>query len=156
MMKPLRKRHLQVWTAWALLIPLAIIFAWLVIPGQEPVKLLQSTPAEVHPVIIAQKTTESYSVRIRTSESRTIWQLEWINKKPLEYPSAVIYKVNQPGEPVMSNELVGRIEARGNYVFPLSLKRDNGKPLHFILYDFIHEKIIDSIQFNSHAGGTNQ
>ena len=51
MIKPLRKRHVQIWYALAVLIPLGIIGAWLVVP--EPVKdrLLNPAPSSALPAI---------------------------------------------------------------------------------------------------------
>jgi hypothetical protein len=95
-----------------------------------------------------------YCIRIRTNKENTDWQLELKNKAALTVPSAVIYKVSvndsthvnsasfQPG----SAQLIGRIEARGDYVFPL--KTGEASPdFYFIVYDFIHDKVIDLINF---------
>lgn len=70
-------------------------------------------------------------------------------------PSAVIYKafLNSSAGGTLDSfnpkqaELVGRIEARGDYVFPLKLDSSGLQQLHFILYDFIHEKTIEIINF---------
>jgi hypothetical protein len=42
-------------------------------------------------------------------------------------------------------QLIGRIEARGDYVFPLKVDSAKKNELNLVVYDFIHEKIIDSI-----------
>lgn len=151
--KALRKRHRQVWIAWAILLPAGIVFAWLAIPNRSPVKLLQTASTELLQEIIRSKDTKDYSVNIRSNKENTEWQLEWKNKTTLMVPSAVIYKASlnlsaggtlDSFNPKLA-ELVGRIEARGDYVFPLKLDSTGTNTLKFILYDFIHEKIIDSI-----------
>ena len=155
MIKPLRKRHLQIWTALAILLPTGIILSWLVIPNPVPVKILNPVSTELLPVIKYKKDTEQYCINIRTNKENTAWQLEWKNKLALMVPSAVIYKASPspskggvsrsftPG----SSQLIGRIETRGNYVFSLPNESPISDQLHFILYDFIHQQIIDSINF---------
>lgn len=162
MIKPLRKRHLQIWTAIAVLLPLGIIFSWLVIPNPMPVKILKTESPELLPVIQAKKETLSYCLNIRTDKTTTNWQLEWKNKLALSVPSAVIYQAflnpSEGGDSrpftVADAKLIGRIEARGDYLFPLSSDSSGYKEINFLVYDFIHEKIIDSINFKLPSQGT--
>ncbi|MDP4264887.1 MAG: hypothetical protein Q8941_20330 [Bacteroidota bacterium] len=155
MMRPLRKRHLQVWTAWAVLIPAGIVFAWLAIPDMVPVKLLQAPAAGLLPVIKKTSDKKDYTINLRTDPGNTQWQLEWKNKSVLMVPSAVIYKAspNPSGGGALESFrpenaiLVGRIEARGDYVFSLQQDSTGYNQLHFILYDFIHQKAIEYINF---------
>jgi hypothetical protein len=155
MIKPLRKRHLQIWIAFAVLLPVGIVFAWLVIPDSGPVKLLQSSPINLLPVIQGTRDKKDYTVNLRTNTENTQWQLEWKNKTPLTVPSAVIYKaVLNPSDGGMAgsfnpekSELIGRIEARGDYIFSLRPDSTGYKHLHLVLYDFIHQQKIDSINF---------
>jgi hypothetical protein len=49
MIKSLRKRHLQIWILWALLLPAAIIIAWMSVPMKVTQELLQP-PASSSPV----------------------------------------------------------------------------------------------------------
>src|SRR3954451_19914827 len=152
MIKPLRKRHLQIWTAWAVLIPIGIISAVIVRPLFPKEKLLQPTAIAVLPVVLKSIDKDDYTVSIRSENDTSKLQLEWINKKTLTYPTATIYedtlsgqlKVSPVGGDLEGAALIGRIEARGTYHFALTkdLVRNN---YHFILYDFIHKKIIDSI-----------
>lgn len=155
MIKPLRKRHRQVWMIAALLLPIGIILSWLVIPDQQPVKLLQDQSMPLLPVIIKTKKTDSYTISIRSNKENTKWQLEWVNKKALTVPSAVIYRLSFPLPhldttefkiPVNGN-LIGRIEARGRYVFPLT-PDSSATRMNFVLYDFIHYNIIEKINLS--------
>lgn len=168
MMKPLRKRHLQTWIAIAVLLPVGIIFSWLVIPNPVPVKILSASTIELLPVIQAKKETNQYCINIRSNSEKTNWQLEWKNKLALTVPSAVIYRASlefhsQPSPPSggsvaseggvsrsfipNNSQLIGRIETKGNYVFELISDSTKYKELNLVVYDFIHEKIIDLIKF---------
>ena len=168
MIKPLRKRHLQIWTALAVLLPAGIILSWLVIPNPVPVKILSPVTIDLLPVIKYKKDNEQYCINIRTNKENNKWQLEWKNKLALKVPSAVIYNAShelhsQPSPPIGgsaaseggvsrsfipgNSQLVGRIEARGDYVFALPDDSSSNAQLTFVLYDFIHEKVIEFINF---------
>jgi len=143
MIRPLRKRHLQIWSALAVLIPVSIVSAILVRPRDIPGDLLQPTIAVALPVIIKTVERENYIVRIRGNDQAAT-QLEWINKNILTFPTAVVYKTHGTFSP-MHDDLIGRIEARGTYRF--ALKAGTTNEYHFIVYDFIHQQKIDSINF---------
>jgi len=143
MIRPLRKRHLQIWLALAVLIPVSIVSAILVRPKDVASGLLQPTNVEALPVVIKTIEREDYVVRLR-GNNQAATQLEWINKNVLAFPTAVIYKTQTTFSPT-HGDLIGRIEARGTYRF--ALKQDTGNEYHFILYDFIHQQKIDSINF---------
>lgn len=144
MTKSLRKRHWQVWISLAILFPPAILLSWLVIPNQAPVKLLQSPTVTALPVIVKTADLPDYIVNLRTNETKNHWQLEWINKNVLRVPSAVIYQIGDTSGDISKARLVGRIETSLTYRFaldsPLNLPR-------FILYDFIHQQVLDHINF---------
>lgn len=147
MIKPLRKRHLQIWTVLAILLPMGIIISWLVIPNPVPVKIVKQTNQELLPVIKYKSDKNQYCINIRTNKENTQWQLEWKNKLALTVPSAVIYKTTGNTTNIKNGQLIGRIEARGDYVFSLPDDSPANAQLDFILYDFIHQKIIDSLKF---------
>jgi hypothetical protein len=142
MIKPLRKKHLFAWRLMAILLPAGIIVAWLSVPKQVPQSLLQPGTEIPLPVVIKTGQKENYSISIRSNENGSKFQLEWINKNILQYPTATIYAGNEIKD-VSKAKLIGRIEARGNWYFPLdsACKNEN----HFILYDFIHQQVIDTI-----------
>jgi len=146
MIRPLRKRHLQIWGAWAVLIPIGIISAVIVQTRLPKDKLLQPTANTALPVVLKSIDKDDYTVSIRSENDTSKLQLEWINKKTLTYPTATIYEDTLNTNNISNAALVGRIEARGTYRFALG-KNSNQKNYHFILYDFIHQKIIDSITF---------
>lgn len=146
MIKPLRKKHLQTWALLLVLLPTGIIFSWLAIPGQAPIKLLQPSSIATLPIVVKSEELPAYTINLRTNEQRNAWQLEWINKLVLQVSSAVIYEVNDSSNDITKARLIGRIETSGTYVFSLT-NIDPGQPLHFILYDFIHQQIIDHINF---------
>ncbi|MEO8770222.1 MAG: hypothetical protein ABI402_09065 [Ferruginibacter sp.] len=147
MNKQLRKKHLQVWTILLFALPAIIIGGWLSI--KKPVStssLLQPVSTNVLPVIIKSIKKENYTVNLRTNNDKSSTQLEWINKSAITAPSAIIYKLTPGNKGTMNNnEIIGRIDSRGSYQF--ALKNDSAAGNHFILYDFIHKQIIDSINF---------
>jgi hypothetical protein len=143
MIRPLRKRHLQIWSALAVLIPVSIVSAILVRPKDIAGTLLQPTRTEALPVVIKTVERENYVVKLRGND-QTATQLEWINKNVLTFPTAVIYETHGTFSP-SHDDLIGRIEARGAYRF--ALKPDTTNEYHFIVYDFIHQQKIDSINF---------
>lgn len=139
-MKPLRKRHLQLWALLAVLIPSGIISGYLVVPAQPVGRLLQEDRSGALPVVVGKTEKKNYSVYLRSSADRKNYQLQWINTKPSAEPSSLIYKESN-GE----QELVGRTGSTGMYYFPL--KADTTNRYRFILYDIIHKQITDSIKF---------
>jgi len=145
MIKPLRKRHLQVWTLLAFLLPAGIFIAWKAVPPDPVSALLQPPVQPLLPVVVERLDKENYTVELRTNLERSGWQLQWINKSVLRFPTATLYRTDGSYDPLASTELIGRIEAKQHYVFPL--KDTVAGPLYLLLYDFIHEKEIERIQF---------
>ncbi len=148
MIKPLRKRHLQIWTGIAVLLPVGMICAWLIVP--KPVKdhLWQPASTMALPVIIKSVKKENYTVNLRTSNDCSAIQLEWINQEALTSPSALIYELSQSdtGQHIENADLIGRLDSRGIYHFALK-KESADTPVQFVLYDIIHHQIIDRINF---------
>jgi hypothetical protein len=144
-MKPLRKRHLQIWTAWAILLPVGIISAYIVVPKKTINKLLQPSSAEAFPVVIKTVDKTNYTAILRANNSSTQLQLEWKNKTASIYPSSLIYQLAAGSDDIKDAGIVGRVEARGDYYFPL--KTDSNKNYRFVLYDVIHQQKIDSLNF---------
>lgn len=140
MMKQLRRKHLLIWSFWAILIPIGIISAWMVIPQKATGDLLQPEKGMALPVLIQSIEKNNYTVNLNSDEYRSRFQLEWVNKEVSVFPSSLIYKINPSG-----NELIGRIEAKGNYYFPLA--NDSIADYRFILLDIIKNQIIDSLNF---------
>ncbi|HXL58363.1 MAG TPA: hypothetical protein VN958_19005 [Chitinophagaceae bacterium] len=159
MIKPLRKRHLQIWTAWAVLVPIGIISAVLVTPQLRNDKLLQPAATAALPIILKSFNNDNYTINIRSNNDTSQLQLEWINKKTLTYPTATIYQDTKITNNISNATLTGRIEARGTYHFGLrktnqlnqsrrmSSNGINQSTYHFIVYDFIHHQIIDTVNF---------
>ncbi len=145
MIRPLRKRHLQVWSVMLLVLPLGIVFSWLVIPNQAPIRLLETPSADLLPVIVHTADQAGYRINIRTNKENSEWQLEWKNAAVLTVPSAVIYKVSRGNDDITKGNLVGRIESGSDYVFQLPPDSAGYKNAAFVLYDFIHQEIIDHI-----------
>lgn len=139
-MKPLRKRHLQVWALLAVLIPAGIISAYFVTPKEATNKLLRQDNTAALPVVLTKIERNDYSVYLRGSADKTGYQLQWINTKASTVPSSLIYEINNTGK-----ELIGRVESQGSYYFPL--KADSTGTFNFMLYDIIHQQTIDTLNF---------
>lgn len=142
MIKPLRKRHLQIWLLWALLLSLGIVSAVMArrsIP-KSPVEIQNGS---LLPVVIKEKIWNGNTIQLRGNDQSVVQQLAWMNKQMLSIASATIYLADADTNSVSSSKYIGRIESRGNYVFDLPAKNQ----YHFIIYDFIHQQIIDRINF---------
>jgi hypothetical protein len=143
MIKQLRKRHLQVWSLWAVLLPLGIIggiAARKKIPTENS---LQTSNAIEQPVLLKEKKFGAFTVQLRTNKQGSSRQLVWINNKPLEVPTAAIYQSGSDTSSVTNSKYIGRIEGTGDYYFDLSSNDE-----HYILYDFIHQEIIGRVNLS--------
>ena len=140
MIKPLRKKHLQIWTLLAILIPAGIISAYMVVPKETLDKLLQEDKTAALPIEIKKAERKDYTAFLRCSNDRSNYQLQVniINKSTTA--SSLIYRITK-GE----KEIIGRVATRGSYFF--SLKADSTNTYNFILYDIIHQQTIDTLKF---------
>jgi hypothetical protein len=140
MIKPLRKRHLQIWGLLGFLIPLGIISGYMAIPKQAYTKLLQDDTATALPVVCNKIERKNYAVYLRSDAEKINYQLQWINKTVSAIPSSLLYKTNNNDK-----ELIGRVASTGSCFFPL--KTDSTNAYQFVLYDIVHQQIIDTINF---------
>lgn len=145
MTKSLRKKHVTAWTILAILLPVGIASGWLVIPNPQTTQVQQTVHIKTLPVIYKTVDKKDYLVRIRTNEIKTEWQLEWVNKCVLTVPSAVIYPKEEQQGAIDKRLLVGRIESTGEYLFPLKTGSGTAPWQQYILYDFIHDRVLDTI-----------
>jgi len=144
MIRPLRRIHLRTWSLFAVLLPVGIISAWLSVPSLPAYKLFQPVQAEPLPVVVRTIKTEDHIINLRSDASHHSYQLEWINITALSAPSALIYRTKNNGD-VENAEIIGRIDPRGLYRF--SLKNDTTGNSHFVVYDIIHHRVIEKINF---------
>ncbi len=140
MIKPLRKRHLQIWTVLAFLIPLGIISAYIVVPKQALDKLLQQDITTALPVEVKKTTGKDYTAFLRSSNDQKNYQLQVNINKESTTASSLIYQLSK-GE----KELIGRVATKGSYFF--SIKADSENKYSFIVYDIIHQQTIDTLKF---------
>ena len=163
MIKQLRKRHLQIWALWAVLIPVGIIVAWMAVPKKVTQELLQKVaPASTYHTI-ASVDKENYKINILVPNSVTIkhptgWEYElnvqFINKKESSTDSLLLYKViDLTDNNIDKQELLGRIKSKGTQEFRLKffdLRVTNHKFDYrdkFLLYDIMKKQVVDSINF---------
>ncbi len=146
MIKQLRRRHFQLWALLLIALPAGIVSARLAIPRQPTNSLLQPGNTVALPEIVKAIEKENYTIRLR--RDAVAWQLEWVNKNVLTVPTALLYKTATGNRNISRAEFIGRIEARGIYHFSLapgSFAVAGASQL--LLYDFIHQQVIDTINF---------
>lgn len=146
MIKPLRKKHLQIWIAWAVLLPLCIAAAYISVKKPATDTLLQPAAGIELPLVLKKNEKQNYSITVRSNADTSQLQLQWINKRPLTFPTATIYKTALHTINMSEGVLIGRIEGRGEYFFPV----DTGfykSDFTLVVYDFIHKQIIDTVTF---------
>jgi hypothetical protein len=163
MIKSQRKRHLQIWTLWAVLIPVGIVVAWMSVPKKGTQELLQKVaPASTYHTI-ASVEKENYKINILAPNSVTIkhptgWEydlkVEFINNNESATDSLLLYKViDITNNNIDNQELLGRIESKGTQEFRLKffdLRVTNNKFDYrdkFLLYDIMKKQVVDSINF---------
>lgn len=139
MIKQLRKRHLQIWLVLALILPIGIVVAWTFIPVQPTHHLLQPQQPTILPKLIQSIQKGNYTINIRCTGNDSAYQVEFINRIPLTAPSLLIYSIREGAKTIDEHQLLGRIESRGHYYFPLPEVTRN-QTSGFILYDFIRQK----------------
>jgi hypothetical protein len=142
MNKQLRKRHRIVWLFISITLPVMLLISWLLIPQLEPVKAISINQPAPLPVILKTNKYPHYEVELQTNSNGDL-QIEWWSKAALRIPTAAIYQLKNNGQQVY----IGRIEGRGHYRFPLQ-KDSSSKEIHLQLYDFIHEQLIDTLNFS--------
>jgi hypothetical protein len=146
MTKSLRKKHLLIWSALAVLLPVGIIAAYSSVEKPATAETLQPVKETALPVVLHQKENEAWSISIRRNANNSQLQLYWNNNKTLTVPTAVIYQTAKGQKDIANAKYIGRIEARGDYMFAVD-SSFTGSNYQLLLYDFIHKQIIDSIQF---------
>lgn len=147
MIRPLRKRHFQIWTTLAILLPIGIVSGWLAVHRPVYGNLLPSQHTPL-PVVLRSIDRGEYSIQLRSNPDSSSLQLEWVNKVSWNAPSALLYQKqqadtsSQPGR----GDLIGRIGSRGSYYFPLK-NSFNHAEIHLMVYDIIHHRLIERINF---------
>jgi hypothetical protein len=151
MIKGLRKRHLQIWTLWAVLLPIGIIAAWMAVPDKVTQESLQSEQVDILPVTLGTQAKKGkYYSHLRTNRDGSKYQLCWSVYRGFNYTSNIysnspflIYWVTKP-----EYELIGRIGGKQTFYF--NLPNDSSDIYSFIIYDPIRKKTIDSLSFNKY------
>lgn len=149
MIKTLRKRHLQIWILWAVLLPVGIIVAYMAVPKKVTQELLQQGTVKRTRDLIFSFEKPDFRVNLYYD---SVSQLEFINKKKSSIPSLLLYRViDSNTNNIDKQELLGRIQEEGSHNFRLKLDYNpNGEPRFyyngkFLLYDIIKKQVIDSI-----------
>lgn len=164
MIRPLRKRHLQIWVLLAVMIPVGIIVAWMAVPKKVTQELLQkaASASAYHPIASVEK--ENYKINILvpnfvTTKKPVGWEydlnLEFISKNESPTDSLLLYKVIDASDNnIDKQELLGRIQGGNTQHFRLKFfdlrVTDNKFDYRdkFFLYDIIKMQVTDSINFS--------
>ncbi|HEY5773794.1 MAG TPA: hypothetical protein VIS75_14255 [Chitinophagaceae bacterium] len=149
MIRSLRKRHLQIWALWAVLIPVGIIVAWMAVPKKVTQELFYKDAVPVGSPGSGEAIEDDYTLYIRydTTMNQEKIFLQFINRHKLKTPPLLIYKMTDSTTNTIDKQLLlGRIDKEGSQFFPLDTFIYNDR---FILYDFLHKKIIDTITVKS-------
>ena len=149
MIKSQRKRHLQIWTLWAVLIPVGIIVAWMAVPKKVEQELFYKDAVPLGSPGSGEAYENGYILYIRydTSMNQNKTYLQFVNRYKLKTPPLLIYKmIDSTANTIDKQLLLGRIDKEGSQFFPLDTFIYNDR---FILYDFLHKKIIDTITVKS-------
>jgi len=153
MIKQLRKRHLQIWVLWAVLIPVGIIVAWMALPKKVTQELLQKEIIRTNDDTIAFIDKGNYAINILLDWSKANkipllqplyyekdkpeylpnymdslkneFRLEFINKNGLTASSLLIYQItDSTTNDLDKQELLGRIGGKGSQYFHLELPQN--------------------------------
>ena len=160
MIKSLRKRLLQIWALWAVLIPVGIFIAWMAVPEKVTQQLLQDPQANTILTEVEKIKLKNYTIKIlidSVNRSTSKLYLEFINEKELSAPSLLIYQLIYPNEKNIDKQLLlGRVDIKGSKVFPLDfpssdpiIRNSLGFIAKFVLYDFISKNVIDTISIKT-------
>ena len=137
---------MQIWIAWAVLLPVGIAVAYTSVKKNATIQLLQPPAGTGLPVVIKSVDNERYSIALLGNTDSTQLQLQWVNKKVVTVPTTAIYKVLANTSDISGAVLLGRIEAQGTYYFPVDSGFLRQKP-DLVVYDFIHNKVLETIKF---------
>ncbi|HEY0678172.1 MAG TPA: hypothetical protein VGD17_07790 [Chitinophagaceae bacterium] len=148
MMKPLRKKHLFIWIGLAAIMPAGIISAWMARPEKIISEPIEKNNSISFTKVVKEVKTEKYSIRLLCNSDNSSCQLQYNSLVPQDLPSALLYRMMPGATGINGNELLGRIGERRTYQFDIPVAgRKSMEQQAFILYDFIHQQIIDTIKF---------
>lgn len=139
----LRKRHRQLWVMLVFILPLIIVLARLAIPVYPISEVRTRNNEYLLPVVLHKYENSEFAFFIKTDSQHRIHSLEWVNKKPLQLPAALLFLTNsEKNFSTSASLLVGRIEALGKYQFIIN----NPRYKYLVVYDFINGKVSNSIK----------
>jgi hypothetical protein len=145
MISQLRKRHLTIWMALAVLLPIGFIAAILSIPTPATMAQLASSVPPALPTVLASGETPELKLNRRTA-NQPDQQLEVIIKQPLTHASALVY-LSEEGKAMgkRPGTLLGRLGSKGVYRFAVPAVLSTEKTWKVILYDALKDQRIQTI-----------
>lgn len=144
MIKTLRKRHLQIWILWAMLLPVGIIVAWKAVQRNVTHEILETEQAAVLPVSVDDDIRKGkYFWVLKTNQEKTTYQFVWgISRtysfsNPYVRSTYLIYCDTDSGR-----ELIGRTGGIETYYY--NLPNVSSNTYSITIYDPFKEKTIHS------------
>ena len=137
MIRQLRKRHVQIWILWAILLPVGIIVAWMKVPKKATQESTRIEVSNIKEDTIAHLDKVNYTINILLHREtgmdsilhydsimkNSSLRLEFINKRELTSPSMLLYQViDSTQKDIDKQELLGRIDTKGSHYFPLKIE----------------------------------
>jgi hypothetical protein len=143
MILSLQKRHRQLWTVFAIVLPVFFVWSYLSIPttAKNPI----TEDYSLLPIIYNEIENDDFKVIERKIELELDinYQLQVIVKKPIRQSAALIF-VGENEAAIKDKSPVGQLFSKGNYSFPLLdplQKNDN-----IYLYNPITKKVFYTLE----------
>ena len=144
MVKSLRKRHVQIWMALSLLIPVCLTASWLGIRRIGDADLWQPAPVIRLPVLLKTAGRPGYLLELRTDSLQTVIQLQLQRTEPLASPQVTLYQIPGAESNIDQGKYLGVIGPRGTYRF--QLEKSNHSDYYILVYDKIHQRALERIK----------
>lgn len=145
----IRKRHLYIWMALAVLLPVGYVAAILAVPPEAPATNVVETirsqdlpPQYARVLQVAEHPRLKMQLRQDTASQQR--QVELILKQPLRRPSTWAYLSEGDSTRIAGKQLLGLLTNQGVYRYALP---DSLHPRLLLLYDGIRKQIYAVIPF---------
>lgn len=139
----LRNRHLFIWVALAILLPIGFSLAYFAIPEKSPGRLVIPEVLPAMGQILSSHESDELLIRVLGNASETQKQLEFTLKESLSSPSSFIYLcASGKSEQLDQCRALGRLKSKGVYRFEL---KENSKEFELVIFDMIKKVQRDKI-----------
>ena len=148
MITPLRKTHLRIWIAWAILLPTLYMYALWNIPKFEKNELIFKDLPKALPVELRTIKDNQLQITLRKDE-RENYQIELQLLEPFKAVAPSLWVNIHQKASIENGEFLGNLEGKGLYRF--AVKPEIAKELkEIIFYCAIKKQAIKRILFVTH------